>query len=137
MNNQRSELSGRNKYWIPKFRYLELKNFCLQYPDWKIVLASIDPLKSHFSKISSGKISDPTNDLAIRRLEIMNNISLVETCASLADPSIASFLIKGITENYSYDYLKYQLGLPAGRDYYYDRYRKFFWILDKKRERPL
>lgn len=137
MNEQRSTLSTKNKYWIPKFRYLELKNFCLQYPDWKSSLAALDPLKAHFEKSPSGKISDPTNDLAIRRSILLSNIALIDTCAELAEPSIASYLIKGITQNYSYEYLKYKLDLPAGRDYYYDRYRKFFWILDQKRERPL
>ena len=137
MKNQRSELSVKNKYWIPKFRYLELKNFCLQYPEWKATLASLDLLESHFDKISSGNIADPTNDMAIRRLILENNIELINTCAKLSEPSIASYIIKGITQNYSYEYLKYKLDLPAGRDYYYDRYRKFFWILDKKRERPL
>lgn len=24
-------------------------------------------------------------------------------------------------------------GIPCGKDYYYDRYRKFFWLLDKER----
>lgn len=133
MNNQRSELSQRNKYWIPKNRYLELKNFCLQYPEWKVALSSIDPLKTHFIKIPSGNISDITNDIVLIRLKLKDKISLIEECVELADSSITPWLLKGITENYSYDYLKYQLDLPAGRDYYYERYRKFFWILDQKR----
>ncbi len=137
MQNQRSELSPKNKYWIPKFRYLELKNFCLQYPEWKSELASLDPLKANLPKISSGNFSDPTNTLVARRLELNKKISLIENCADLSEPSISSWLIKGVTENYTYEYLKYKLDLPAGRDYYYDRYRKFFFILDKKREKPL
>ncbi len=31
----RSELSPKNKYYIDKHRYYELKHFCLQYPEWK------------------------------------------------------------------------------------------------------
>ena len=31
----RPELSKKNKYWIPRHRYYELKHFCLQYPEWK------------------------------------------------------------------------------------------------------
>ena len=134
MKNQRSELSPKNKYWIPRFRYLELKNFCLQYPDWKISLNSLDPLQAHSLKLTTGKISDPTNNFSVYRLNIENKISMVDTCANLSEPSIAYWLIKGVTHNYSYEYLKYQLDLPAGRDYYYDRYRKFFWILDQKRK---
>ena len=29
------EVSEKNKYWIDKHRYYELKHFCLQYPLWK------------------------------------------------------------------------------------------------------
>ena len=133
MNNQRSKLSTKNKYWIPQHRYLELKNFCLQYPEWKQTLASLDPLKSHLEKHPSGNIADITYNLAVSRMNLNSKISLIEECAALSDPTIASWLVQGITHNYSYEYLKYQLGLPAGRDYYYDRYRKFFWILDQKR----
>ena len=134
MKNQRSELSTKNKYWIPKFRYLELKNFCLQYPDWKISVHSIDPVQSQSLKPVSGMISDPTHSFAVKQLEMQEKISLIDTCANLAEPSIAYWIIKGVTQNYSYEYLKYKLELPAGRDYYYDRYRKFFWILDQKRK---
>ena len=30
----RPELSKKNKYWIPKHRYYELKHFVMQYPQW-------------------------------------------------------------------------------------------------------
>lgn len=30
----RSELSKRNKWHISKHKFLELKHFCLQYPEW-------------------------------------------------------------------------------------------------------
>lgn len=130
---QRSDLSVKNKYWIPKLRYLELKNFCLQYPEWKAALASIDPIKAHLTVSQSTNITDLTHEYALRRMRLEENINLIKECTLLADESIASWLLKGVTENYSYNYLKYQLDLPAGRDYYYDRYRKFFWILDRKR----
>lgn len=29
----RPETSKKNKYWIPRHRYHELKHFCLQYPE--------------------------------------------------------------------------------------------------------
>lgn len=31
----RPEISIKNKYWISRHRYYELKHFCLQYTDWK------------------------------------------------------------------------------------------------------
>lgn len=133
MSDQRSEISVKNKYWIPKHRYLELKNFCLQYPDWKLALNSITLLQTHSEISSSGNFSTPTETIVFKRMEYSRNITMVEDTAKEADYALYQWLVKGITGSYSYDYLKYQLSIPASRDMYYDRYRKFFWILDKKR----
>ena len=37
----RPVLSKRNKYYISKHRYYELKHFCLQYPEWKEEYANL------------------------------------------------------------------------------------------------
>ena len=134
MNAQRSELSPKNKYWISKYRYLELKNFCLQYPDWKQELKEISFLKTKSEITPPGFFSNSTETTALKRLKLEKNINLIDSAAKQSDPCLTKWLIKGITENLTYEYLKYQLELPAGRDMYYDRYRRFFWILDKKRE---
>lgn len=131
-NQQRSKISVKNKYWIPRFRYLELKNFCLQYKDWKLALKEIPLLKSEFEKTSTSLLGDPTELIAIKRLKYEHNIELIEETAALADQTISKWIIKGVTESYSYEYLHYQLDLPVGRDTYYDRYRKFFWLLDQR-----
>lgn len=34
----------------------------------------------------------------------------------------------------SYIYLKTRLGMPCGKDMYYDRYRRFFWLLGNSRK---
>ena len=134
MKNQRSEISTKNKYWIPKFRYLELKNFCLQYPDWKLALNEISFLQATTVVVPTGFISDPTDRMAICRLRYEENIKLVEEIAKLSDESLAKWIIKGVTENLSYDFLRYKLEIPAGRDMYYDRYRRFFWLLDQRKK---
>ena len=38
----RPEISKKNRYWIDKHRYYELKHFCLQYPTWKKAHSSLD-----------------------------------------------------------------------------------------------
>ena len=40
----RAELSEKNKYWISRHRYYELKHFCLQYPSWRRTYAALDDL---------------------------------------------------------------------------------------------
>ena len=128
----RSEISTKNKYWIPKHRYLELKNFCLQYPDWKLALNSITLLKTNCQISPSGNFSNPTETIALKRDDYLQKISMIDDTAYESDAFLSKWLIKGITGAYSYDYLKYQMNIPASRDTYYDRYRKFFFILDKK-----
>ena len=133
MKNQRSELSTKNKYWIPKFRYLELKNYCLQYPDWQKELAQISILQTHSQISPAGNFSDPTYTVVLKRARLQQNINLIEDTASKADDFLAKWIIKGVTESLSYEFLHLQLSMPASRDTYYDRYRKFFWILDQMR----
>ena len=42
MKHEKPELSRKNPYCLPKYRYLELKNFCFQYNDWKRALARLN-----------------------------------------------------------------------------------------------
>ena len=133
MKNQRSELSIKNKYWIPKYRYLELKNFCLQYPDWKKAINEITEVKTHLQISTAGNFSNPTEDIALKKLKYQEMIELIEKTAEEADPQITKWIIRGVTESLSYEFLHYKLDLPAGREMYYDRYRRFFWLLDQNR----
>ena len=47
---------------------------------------------------------------------------------------IYEYILKAVTEELSYTYLKSKLKIPCGRDMYYDRYRRFFWILSNSRK---
>ena len=133
----RSEVSEKNQYWIERHRYYELKHFCLQYPIWKKVDSLLDGLSKHpdsaaiFTKISEK--SDPTARCAVEKAYYCDRMKMIEQAAIGADPDLADYLLKGITEGQSYDALKTRLEIPCSRDTYYDRYRRFFWLLDKTR----
>lgn len=134
----RSELSPKNKYYIDKHRYYELKHFCLQYPEWKQTYAYLDdptiPL-SMIDYIPNDNIpGDPTAKRALIKLYYSERIKLIEKTAIETDPYLYSYIIKGVTEEKSYTYLKTKLNIPCGKDMYYDRYRRFFWILNETRE---
>lgn len=135
----RPEISEKNKYWISRHRYYELKHFCLQYPTWKRVCVALDDLSVHSPIIESipvfGNIpSDPTAKYAIAKEYYSNKIKMVERVALEADPAIGMYVLRAVTEELSYNYLKMKLGIPCGKDMYYDRYRKFFWLLSKERQ---
>lgn len=136
--NIRPELSKKNKYWLSKSRYYELKHFCLQYPLWKkVYLELVDygvPVSMIKSEIKPTTISDPTAQLAIEKLYYMDRIEMVEEAAYEADKYLYKYILKAVTEGYSYVHLKSRLEIPCSRETYYDRYRKFFWILSQKRQ---
>lgn len=134
----RAEISEKNKYYIDKHRHYELKHFCLQYPDWKRTYAEIDGstiAASSFSKTPSGNLpGDPTGKRAITKARLSERIELIEKIAREADSYIHDYILKAVTEGLSYTYLKSRLDIPCGKDMYYDRYRRFFWLLNKARD---
>ena len=135
----RAELSTNNKYWISKHRYYELKHFCLQYPTWKKAYAALDevcmsPTNLRIITSSTNVPGDPTAKCAIAKVYYSERINMVEKAAIEADEELCSYILKAVTEELSYDYLKTKLDMPCGKDMYYDRYRRFFWLLSKERE---
>lgn len=134
----RAELSKKNKYWVEKNRYYELKYFCLQYPFWKKQYEAIDGYGRGIMDINAefraNVPGDPTGNAVRTRSLYFERMELVEQAAIHADPDLASYILTAVTEGLSYNYLKARLEIPCGRDMYYDRYRRFFWLLDQRRD---
>lgn len=132
----RPEISRKNKYWIDKHRHYELKHFCLQYPEWKRAYRSFPGLASSVSERFSNSIShsDPTARHAIRKADYIERIRLVERVADETDEILCDYILKAVTEGLSYTYLRTKMNMPCSRDMYYDRYRRFFWLLDNARD---
>lgn len=134
----RPEISEKNKYWISKHRHYELKHFCLQYPEWKKEYMNCDKSSLSLSMIEQFPTSNIPKDITAKRAMIKahysERIKLIEQTAIEADKYLHDYILKAVTENLSYTYLKTKLGIPCGKDMYYDRYRKFFWLLSKSRK---
>ena len=128
---------NREKYGISKNRFMELYYWCLQYNEWK------DELKYKSDAVKCIEISDmpashsngdPTQQLAMRRVQLEQNCRLIEQTAIEADPDIYQYLLKAVTdENVTYRYLRLVMGMPCGKDMYYDRRRKFYWLLNLRK----
>ena len=135
----RPELSPKNKYHIDKHRYYELKHFCLQYSEWKKSYSAFDDTSLPLSMIehvpTDNLLGDPTAKRALMKFLYSERIELIERAAIETDPYLYNYIIKGVTEWKSYIYLKTKLGIPCSRDMYYERYRKFFWLLNESREK--
>ena len=128
MGQIRSEISEKSPYYISKYRFLELKNFCRQYPDWVRELKLVNWYGIR-SDIRGVKVSDRTEALAEKVASLNRRLEMVEQAAIAADPDIYQWIVKGVSEGIGY----LSLGVPCSKDYYYDRYRRFFWYLDKIR----
>ena len=134
----RPEISEKNKYYIDKHRYYELKHFCLQYREWKKAYISCNESIIFASQVENTRATNTPSDLtakyALKRAQYAERINLVERTALEADEFLSSYILKAVTEGLSYTYLKAKLDIPCGRDMYYDRYRRFFWLLSESRD---
>lgn len=129
----RPSISKRSKWYIDKERYYELLHFCRQYPSWKkrLVLLQAASIPSHNTSplYSSNLVSCPTESLAIELASLSSKMDLIETACNLTDEFLSNYILKAVTEGLSFNYLSLQMNMPASRDTFYDRYRKFFYIL--------
>ena len=133
----RAQLSVKNKYYIDKHRYYELKHFCLQYNEWKKAYSNCNEsiiFAAGIERLPSSNIpSDLTAKYAMKKAFYGERIKLIERIAMEADDYLYPYILRAVTEGLSYPYLKSRLDIPCGRDMYYDRYRKFFWLLSESR----
>lgn len=134
----RAEISEKNKYYIDKHRYYELKHFCLQYNDWKKEYAKCNDAVIFAARVdrmpSNNAPSDLTAKYAMQKVFYSERIALIEQTAKVADEFLYPYILKAVTEGLSYPYLKTKMNIPCGKDMYYDRYRKFFWLLSEARD---
>lgn len=101
----RTVLSKKSPYYISSQRFSELRYFCLQYHEFK------------------------NNDPYDKR------VKMIDKAAEEASDSLKDYILLGVTNDYSYEYLRMSCNIPCARRVYYRHYRKFFWLLDQARDR--
>lgn len=126
------------RYGISKHKFLELKYFCLQYDEWKKELEQLEDTRK--SQDTTGQpISHypgkPTENLAIKRLELSAKCDLIERTARAAGGDLSEYILLGVTrEENTYNRLIQRYRMPCGRNVYYNRRRKFYFYLSEKRD---
>lgn len=134
--NIRAEISENNQYHISKEKYYELRHFCHQYKEWKKEVKSLSNLTAKDTtepNISDNSLSRITEDKAIRICELTEKMKLVEDTAKEADEFLGTYIFLVVTGVASFDFIKNYMKVPVSRNEFYDKYRKFFWLLSKKR----
>ena len=132
----RPEISERSNYWVSKHSHYELKHFCRQYSSWARACAELDGFRSQTNGLGYSGMHAPS-DVTAKYVELrsgyLERMDLVRRIAYETDPALAEFIFQAVTEGLSYTYLKAKLGIPCSKDTYYNRYRRFFWLLSKAR----
>lgn len=116
---------------LSKWRYRELKYFCLQYPEWQRELKNNTSAVQAISITdmpTTHKVGNSTQRLALKRVELEKKCKLIEQCAIEADREIYMWLIKNATLGIPYECLD----VPCGRRKFYESRRRFFNILSEK-----
>lgn len=127
----RTELSKKSKYWLPREEYATARHYALRYPNWLKEMRSytgVSGLSYDKEAVQTSGNSDPTSKEAIRKAELSRKVELVEECVYKADPTIFNGLLRAVCYGDSYEKLAAG-GLPCGRGYFYDKKRKFYWLL--------
>lgn len=135
----KAELSEKNKYYVPKYRYYELKYYCLQYTDWSKAYKELDVKNI---QLKSGGVnllgvsnhlspSDVVSRLATKKARYHEKIESIHKALEHIDKTIQPYLLKGVIKGESYDKMSLHDVLPCSKAEYYDNYRRFFWELDR------
>ena len=107
-----SRAHRKDRWNISRARKRELLAFCRHYDEWKKELAS-----GHVPKESA------------RYNALSRQIRLICETAYEADHYISEYIVRAVTQGKTYPAM---YGIPCGPDYYYDRRKKFLFLLDRK-----
>lgn len=116
------------KYEISKYRYRELKYFCLQYEEKKQRLAALRGLDAvtYNNEPHGSGVSNPTAAKAERAQQLARDIELIEQTAMEVDSVNYKSLIANVTGNLPYEHLS----AICGRRQFYNNRRLFFFLLN-------
>lgn len=132
--SRKMEYTGR--YSLSRFEYGYAKWYSLRYNDW---LEEYNSLKDSLNgsgfteSVQGGKGSNPTERLATRRKELRDKMLKIENAAFDASDELAEYILIAVTnEDVTFDVLKAKYNIPCERTYYYDKRRKYYWLLAKE-----
>lgn len=132
----RPSVSKKNPYYIDKERYYELRHFCKQYDYWKKICAYIRagsvPSVVCAREFGSSH-ANPTEKAVLLMETYSSRTDIIEKAAKQADEQLHDYILLAVTKGLSYPALRTQYSIPASKDLFYDRYRRFFFILNQLR----
>lgn len=132
------KMNYTGKYKLSRAEFMAAKWYSLRFNEW---LDEYNSLKDSVSAISYengdmphaiNKTSNPTLDLASRRSELKSKMDLIIDCSNRAGGDISEYILKSVTnEHVTYNHLKMFMNIPCSASMFYDRRRKYYWLLAK------
>ena len=121
-------------YGISKYRYQELKAFCLQYDEKKSKI-NYGLTAVQYGGASSGTDNNSqTERQAIHNNQYAKDCHMIEEAAIRANPVIWKYIIKSVTQGLPYELVEYDEHygkIPMCRSDFYGTRRKFYAILNE------
>lgn len=131
-------LSQKNPYHLPKARRLELKYFCMQYPQWfaeyndcLVIPGAIPERDRVIHSLDASTVEQISEKRAEQKFKMDLVISASKECST--DEMIGRYVFQGVTTGLSYDELWKRTEMPISRSSYYECLNKFFYVLDRLR----
>ncbi len=122
---------------ISQERYLELLNFCRQYPEWKLKANSLLGTRGIRSEWTprGNKNGDPVATAAEKRERLLIKIDLVDECAkSIGGGSWYAALVQSICYGTAWTKLDVTLLPTSTSNEFFKMRRQFFELLNQKHE---
>ena len=128
-------LSEKNEFYLPKEEFLTVLHFSLQYPNWVQELRT-EPDTSNAITYDEERVQtsggyDACSETAMRRYALAKKKQLVEDTVREVAPEIYEYLLLGVAYGWTFWQLKQQ-GIQCEKTMYYERRRKFYYILAQK-----
>ena len=132
MRKVRSKLSKKNRWYISQHVFLTVYHYCLNYQEWKCEHDLNIGLTRGGGDGAGGGVGDPTATQAIRLADLAERINLIEQTAYDAEPELSPYILMYVTRgDLTFDKLK-ALGMACERKMFYDRRRKFYWLMSRR-----
>lgn len=131
-----TKTSYSGKYKLSKFEYGYAKWYSLKYPEWLDEYNQLkDSIKSiNYDSIGHGKglNFDATSEIATKRAALREKMLKVERAAFEAGGDIGEYIFKSVIyEDSTFEDMK-AIGLPCERTMFYERRRKYYYLLSKE-----
>lgn len=118
-------------YGISKFRYLELKNFCLQYDEKKSKIRYDGAGAINYDGMPHAQnIGNPVEREALRNITNQRDCETIEQAAMETSAVLYQYILLSVSTGLPYEYLG---DVPICRKDFYGYRRLFFHYLDVRR----